>query len=217
MKNCIRKAFTLVELLIVIVVIGVLAAMLMLSSTEAVSSAKATKIISDLRLWKTAVLAWYTDHLDSVAYGGIRHGQVCVEMFRPTKYPSVADDAQPIQEALQKVNNRQLIINYMNGGSVSLGGANNNDKSGSKSKDENNNDVYVYAKPGGYEVHDGDAKNVNYRHFWSVGYYLTDSEKSTLAPKLAARAKSIGLYQTNKYDSPYYTNGSTVWMKILNF
>lgn len=41
-----RKAFTLVELLIVIVVIGVLAAMMMLSSNEAVSSAKAAKIIS---------------------------------------------------------------------------------------------------------------------------------------------------------------------------
>ena len=51
------KAFTLVELLIVIVVIGVLSAMMMLSSTEAVSSAKATKIISDLRNLKTAMIA----------------------------------------------------------------------------------------------------------------------------------------------------------------
>ena len=93
-------------------------------------------------------------------------------MFRPTKYPAVANDAQPILEALQEPNNRRLIINYMNGGSVSLGGANNGDKSGSQIKDENNNNVWVYAKPGGYEVHDGDriigtggAKTVNYRHF----------------------------------------------------
>jgi len=61
-----RKGFTLVELLIVIVVIGILSAMMMLSSTEAVSSAKAAKIISDLRNLKTAVLAWYADNLDYV-------------------------------------------------------------------------------------------------------------------------------------------------------
>ena len=61
-----RKGFTLVELLIVIVVIGILSAMMMLSSTEAVSSAKAAKIINDLRNLKTAALAWYADNLDYV-------------------------------------------------------------------------------------------------------------------------------------------------------
>ncbi len=61
-----REGFTLVELLIVIVVIGVLSAMMMLSSTEAVSSAKAADIVSDLRNLKTAALAWYADNLDYV-------------------------------------------------------------------------------------------------------------------------------------------------------
>ncbi|MBR1657924.1 MAG: type II secretion system protein [Synergistaceae bacterium] len=59
-----RKGFTLVELLIVIVVIGILSAMMMLSSTEAVTSAKASNIISNLRNLKTAALAYYVDHLD---------------------------------------------------------------------------------------------------------------------------------------------------------
>ena len=66
MKKSARKGFTLVELLIVIVVIGILSAMMMLSSTEAVSSAKAADIISDLRNLKTAALAFYADNLDKV-------------------------------------------------------------------------------------------------------------------------------------------------------
>ena len=57
-----RKGFTLVELLIVIIVIGVLATMMMLSSSEAVSSAKVTTIINDLRAMKTAALSYYADH-----------------------------------------------------------------------------------------------------------------------------------------------------------
>ena len=59
-----RKGFTLVELLIVIVVIGILSAMMMLSSTEAVTSAKASNIVSNFRNLKTAALAYYADNLD---------------------------------------------------------------------------------------------------------------------------------------------------------
>ena len=61
-----QKGFTLVELLIVIVVIGVLSAMMMLSSTEAVSSAKAAKVINDLTVLKKAVISWYVDNYDKV-------------------------------------------------------------------------------------------------------------------------------------------------------
>lgn len=62
-----RKGFTLVELLIVIVVIGILSAMMMLSSSEAVSSARATTIVADMRNIKTAALAYYTDNMDTYA------------------------------------------------------------------------------------------------------------------------------------------------------
>ena len=64
-----RRGFTLVELLIVIVVIGILSAMMILSSTEAVTSAKASNIMSNLRTLKTAALEWYTDNLDKIDYG----------------------------------------------------------------------------------------------------------------------------------------------------
>lgn len=66
-----REGFTLVELLIVIVVIGILSAMMMLSSTEAVTSAKASNIVSNLRNLKTAALAMYIDSMDKFDNGTI--------------------------------------------------------------------------------------------------------------------------------------------------
>lgn len=68
-KKLVSRGFTLVELLIVIVVIGVLSAMMMLASTEIVSSAKATKIISDMTQLKKAATAWYLDNYERIGKG----------------------------------------------------------------------------------------------------------------------------------------------------
>lgn len=56
------KGFTLVELLIVIVIIGILAGMMMLSTGGATDSATATKIVSDMRNLKAAAVMYYLDN-----------------------------------------------------------------------------------------------------------------------------------------------------------
>jgi general secretion pathway protein G len=58
-----RKArgFTLVELLIVIVIIGILAGSMLLVFGSTTDKAKATRIISDMRSMKAAALLYYTD------------------------------------------------------------------------------------------------------------------------------------------------------------
>lgn len=55
------KGFTLVELLIVVIIIGILAGMMMLSTGSATAKAEATKIVSDLRNMKAAAVMVYAD------------------------------------------------------------------------------------------------------------------------------------------------------------
>ena len=55
------KGFTLVELLIVIIIIGILAGMMMLATGSATDKAEATKIVSNLRNIKAAAIMYYAD------------------------------------------------------------------------------------------------------------------------------------------------------------
>lgn len=63
----IHKGFTLVELLIVVAVIGVLAVMMTMSSSEAVDVAGANTILSNLQTLKTAAYQMYM-HESSVGF-----------------------------------------------------------------------------------------------------------------------------------------------------
>jgi general secretion pathway protein G len=58
------KGFTLVELLIVIVIIGILAGMMMLSTGGATAKAEATKIVSDMRNLKAAAIMVYAEDME---------------------------------------------------------------------------------------------------------------------------------------------------------
>lgn len=56
------KGFTLVEMLIVVIIIGILSGMMMISTGSASDKAEATKIVSDMRNIKTACLMYYADY-----------------------------------------------------------------------------------------------------------------------------------------------------------
>lgn len=56
------KGFTLVELLIVVIILGILAGMMLLSTGSAADRAEATKIVSDMRTIQTAALMYCLDN-----------------------------------------------------------------------------------------------------------------------------------------------------------
>ena len=59
-----RKGFTLVEILIVILVMSILGAMMTFSGSEAMASSEASKIVAKLRNLKIAAMQMYVDKLD---------------------------------------------------------------------------------------------------------------------------------------------------------
>ena len=164
-----RKGFTLVELLIVIVVIGILSAMMMLSSTEAVTSAKASNIVSNLRNLKTAALAYYVDNLDYL--------ESTTATANNTTSLNLYDVAATGTDAARKG-----IRAYLN------------ESSGTVDSDNNTftTDGFVYGivvvlrTGGGTKL--ADAK-------WYLTCKVTDTK---VQEKLAGRAKSVGLLKETK-------------------
>ena len=109
MKSTKRRGFTLVELLIVIVVIGILSAMMMLSSTEAVSSAKANNIISNMRNMRTAVTAWYVDNIDRIVIGRNDKGEVNSVKVGDTAFSQFVASEAGKKEIMKYFNNSEAI------------------------------------------------------------------------------------------------------------
>ncbi len=79
MKSMKRKGFTLVELLIVIVIIGILAGAMMMLMGSSTDKAEATKIISDIRTMKGAALQYYADNSGYPAAGNVTDFEAYVD------------------------------------------------------------------------------------------------------------------------------------------
>lgn len=102
MKQWLKKrkgrGFTLVELLIVIVIIGILAGSLLLVMGSGTDKANATKIVSDMRTLKAAALMYYADEGEWPEAGPITSTDDIVDYLDRTpssqlgEYSIVSDD-----------------------------------------------------------------------------------------------------------------------------
>jgi len=94
-----RKGFTLVELLIVIIIIGILAGAMMLVAGTSRDAAEASKIISDLRAVKAAALMWLTENpnVTAASWDGTGTPVSNVDLTTP-----LSDDPTPLNKYLDK-------------------------------------------------------------------------------------------------------------------
>ena len=195
-----KKGFTLVELLIVIVVIGVLSAMMMLSSTEAVSSAKAANIINNLRNWKTATLEWYADNLDRVT----EKGQIREATSLATGDAKYGDFATNIKAS--------DIVPYVGSNFKSIDDKGN-------AWDSTNGRFYTD------HVKRKNSSNIDC-NVWLIAYQMPTND-AVLKEKLKARAKTAGLLwksgnDTGTYDAEQVKNiggggSDSVWIEVMDF
>ena len=199
-RSVTHRGFTLIELLIVIVVIGILSTMMMFSSTEAADSAKATKIVSDLKMLQRAVLAWYLDNYDRFIWA-----------TDGTKNGYKLDGNQEIHTYLNshpKEIQRYFSSNFKLSDGILHSG-------GNKKYDS------FYATLGGFSVYMGEGNTVCY-----VVYKISDDDKkkdqNRLRDKLMGRAKSAGLlsYDYNRAKgkkAQSYDRGNYVFMEVFRF
>ena len=202
-----RKGFTLVEMVIVIGVLMILLGLFTMSSTETITTAHATRILNNLRVMKTAVLAWYRDNRD----------KVITITVSDTKNPGMVNinGIHPIQEIGDNELKLSVYLEDLGGSGINL--SNKETVSYGTSSRQN-----TLLQPGCYGVCDGGTEEISgkkyyHRDTWYVGYRFKDNE-GPVREKIRARLKSnagMWLGTGDAHVDYNRSNEEAVWLKVL--
>lgn len=195
-----RKAFTLVELLMVMAVIGILAAVMMMSSTESVTTAKASNIITNLQILKRAVLAWHMDNLSAVK----RDGQVTIK-----------GTTHPIQEWGNKDLQLSKYLSHLGGHGINLNFVRESVE-GTSRKNTNLGIGCYGVCDGGTERNSKDVEISYSRKIWYVGYRFR-ADEAAVREKVRAKLQSAGLVfgTPDAHVDPTGDNDAAVWLRVF--
>jgi general secretion pathway protein G len=112
MKRKARKAFTLVEILIVVIILGILAAIVIPQFTEASAEARISNLMTNLQTVRSQLLLYKTQHVEQYP-GSTSDAALFGEQM--TKYTDVygavvsaPDSAHPLGPYLQAVPNNPI-------------------------------------------------------------------------------------------------------------
>ena len=205
------------NLLIAIVVIGVLAAMMILSSTEAVTTAQASNIVANLTHIRKAVIAWYGDNIKRIKYIPQNSGGTDIKFyFNDVKYNSIQDALSGKAHSSQTsdtADKNQVVsfVNYLDG----IHGVNE--------KGDITQYKWSYLADGGYGVND--AGTEWRRATWFAGYTFKEGEE-ILKRKIWGRKDALGLFFTtgnrpNEHghkpitDESQIDSANSVWLRIM--
>lgn len=199
-----RKGFTLTGVLIVMVVTGILASMMMMSSAETISTAKAAKILSNLQILKRAAEQWYADNREKIQVDGM---------------VKIGSAKHPVQEWSDKDLKLSLYIDNIEKSGIQLHKKTYNDP--------NTGNNITALEQGSYGLYDGgtfkekDANNnwkqtEYHRNAWYVGYRFNDDE-GKVRDKIRGRMNSAGVFlgTFDAHKDTYNDNSAAVWLQVF--
>lgn len=195
-------------LLIVIVVIGVISAMMILSSAEAITTAKAAKIIANLHTLRKAVEQWYADNRDKVEQDGRVNLNVTSTPVRPVQ--EWEETYLQLSRYIDNIDRSEINIHMKT------------------QPDKNTGNSNTYLTEGCYGVCDGGRVFVwnegtkkweqteHHRNAWYVGYRFKEGEEK-VREKIRGRMASAGVFfgTPDAHKDTYNDNSAAVWMRVF--
>ena len=199
-KSCFkRRGFTLISMLIVIAITGILAAMMFMSSSEAIATARATAIIANLNTLKKAVTQWYMDNREKV---------------QPNGMVKIGNTEKPVQEWKDSDIHLSSYLSASGSAGIQLA-----------SKTTYDSELGNYSTnlvEGHYGICDGGTVKTNgsvseyHRNAWFVGYRFTKSEKNVIE-KIRGRMTTSGVFlgTPDAHQNNVNNQDTAVWMIVF--